>query len=213
MEKVFALIYSTVLESHSLLLLKYFSDVKILDATTISLPDQVADDYAGMGGRNDKAALKTQTLYSAISHSITYFNVTSGVTHDTLILPEIIETLSEKELFLADLGYFDTSHLQKIGEKNYFFSRIKTNLHLFHAISERYSIYEQLDVSNILRKSGDSIDQEVYIGADTHSKLKVRLVGTKLPDEVAHKRIKRLLHKMMAMILVLVNVKYYIGIL
>ncbi len=117
MEKALSLIYCNALESHSSLLLKYFSDVKLLDAKTISLPDQVADDYAGMGGRNAKAALKIQTLYSTINHSITHFNVTSGVTHDTLALPEIIETLSEKELFLADLGYFDTRQLQKISKK------------------------------------------------------------------------------------------------
>ncbi len=122
MKKAFSLIYTNALESHSSLLLKYFSDVKILDATTISLPDQVADDYAGMGGRNAKATLKIQTLYSTINHSITHFNVTSRMPHDTLALPEIIETLSEKELFLADLGYFDTSQLQKIGEKNFFIS-------------------------------------------------------------------------------------------
>lgn len=191
LKKVFSLIYANALESHSSLLLEYFSDVKLLDATTISLPDKVADDYRGMGGRNAKAALKIQTLYSAINHSITCFDITSGVTHDTLTLPEIIGTLSEKELFLADLGYFDINQLQKIGEKNFFISRIKTNLKLFKCVSEKYSIYEQLDVSQMLKHSNNSIDQEVYIGTDGHTKLKVRLVGTKLPNEVAHKRVKK----------------------
>lgn len=191
LEKTFSLIYSNALERHCSLLLKHFSDVKLLDATTISLPDQVADDYAGMGGRNAKAALKIQTLYSAVNHSITHLDITSGVTHDTLALPEMIGTLSEKELFLADLGYFDTSQLQKIGEKNFFISRIKTNLKLFKAISEKHSIYEQLDVTGILKKSADYIDQEVYVGTNARSKLKVRLVGTKLPTEVAHKRIRK----------------------
>ncbi len=49
------------LENHQSLLLNYFSDVKLLDATTISLPNQVADDYTGMGGYNAKSALKIQT--------------------------------------------------------------------------------------------------------------------------------------------------------
>ncbi|PHV69171.1 hypothetical protein CS063_17360 [Sporanaerobium hydrogeniformans] len=103
----------------------------------------------------------------------------------------MIETLSEKELFLTDLGYFDTNQLQKIGEKNFFISRIKTNLKLFKIVSEKYSIYEQLDMTTILKKSTHSVDQEVYVGTDSHSKLKVRLVGTKLPTEVTHKRIKK----------------------
>lgn len=191
LKRAFSLIYSNTLESHASLLLKYFSDVKLLDATTISLPDQVANDYPGMGGRNAKAALKIQTLYSAINHSITCFDITSGVTHDTVALPEMIATLSERELFLADLGYFDTKQLKKIGEKNFFISRIKTNLKLYKAISEKYAIYEQLDIASTLKKAISSIDQEIYIGTDTHSKLNVRLVGTKLPDKVAHKRIKK----------------------
>lgn len=77
----------------------------------------------------------------------------------------MIETLSEKELFLIDLGYFDTSQLQKIDE--------------------------QLDMATILKKSTNSVDLEVYIGTDSHSKLKVRLVGSKLPTEVVQKRIKK----------------------
>ncbi|WP_054741667.1 transposase [Cellulosilyticum ruminicola] len=58
----------------------------LLDATTISLPNQVTDDYTGMGDRNAKSALKIQTLYSAVHHSITDFEITSGVTHDTNVL-------------------------------------------------------------------------------------------------------------------------------
>lgn len=57
-KRAFSLIYSNTLESNSSLLLTYFSAVKLLDATTISVPDQVADDYLGMGGRNAKATLK-----------------------------------------------------------------------------------------------------------------------------------------------------------
>ena len=94
LEKAFSLIYSNTLENHASLLLKYFTDIKLLDATTISLPEQVADDYVGMGGRNAKSALKIQTLYSAINHSITHFNITSRVTHDALALPERIHSLS-----------------------------------------------------------------------------------------------------------------------
>lgn len=65
----------------------------------------------------------------------------------------------------------------------------------------------------MLKKTIDSINQAIYIETDTHSKLKVRLVGTKLQDEVAHKRIKKAIIQKAIMILVLVNVKCCIGIL
>ena len=191
LKSAFSIIYDNALGTHSSSLLKFFSDVKILDATTISLPDKVADDYTGMGGRNAKASLKIQALYSVISNSMTYFDITSGVVHDTTALPNIIETLSEKELFMADLGYFDTNQLRKIGEKSFFVSRIKTNTKVFDAVSEKHSIYKHINTTKLLKSSTDYIDKEVYIGTDSSNKLNVRLVGTKLPDSVAHKRIQK----------------------
>lgn len=191
LKKAFSLIYSNALEIHSSLLLNYFSDVKLLDATTISLPDQVADDYVGMGGRNAKSALKIQTLYSAVHHSITAFDITSGVTHDTNSLPVMIKELTENELFLADLGYFSIDSLRKIQEKNFFISRIKTNLKLYKVVSERYAIYEELDLKELFNQGSDTIDQDVYIGTESCNKLKVRLVGIKLSDEIAAQRIKK----------------------
>lgn len=191
LKNAFSLIYSNALEEHSSLLLEYFADVKVLDATTISLPDQVKDDYVGMGGRNAKAALKIQTLYSAVNHTITHFDITTGVTHDSQCLTEIIKQLSKNDLFLADLGYFDTEILRKLNENNFFISRIKTNLKLYKSVSETYSIYDEIDIVEMLKQLPCSIDKEVYIGNRSDSKLKVRLVGIKLSDEIAHKRIKK----------------------
>ncbi|WP_054739367.1 hypothetical protein [Cellulosilyticum ruminicola] len=44
LKQAFSLIYVNALENHQSLLLNYFSDVKLLDVTTISLPNQVADE-------------------------------------------------------------------------------------------------------------------------------------------------------------------------
>ena len=90
LKHAFSLIYANALEAHQSLLSKYFSDIELLDATTISLPDQVSDDYVEMGGRNAKSALKIQTLYSAIHHSITEFDITSGVTYNKKIFSLVV---------------------------------------------------------------------------------------------------------------------------
>ena len=132
----------------------------------------MADDYTGMGGCNAKASLKIQALYSVIINPITHFDITSGIVHDTTALPNIIETLLEKELFMTYSTYFDTNQLLKIEEKNFFISRIKTNVKVINT---------------------DYIDKEVCIGINSSDKLKVRLVGTKLPDSVAHKRMKQVI--------------------
>ena len=64
---------------------------------------------------------------------------TSWVTPD-VISKSVIGRLTEKDLLLADLGYFDTAFLHQIQEKNFFISRIKINLKLYKAVSETYSI-------------------------------------------------------------------------
>nr|WP_307990750.1 hypothetical protein [uncultured Niameybacter sp.] len=43
----------------------------------------------------------------------------------------------------------------------------------------------------LLKSSINSIEQEVYIGPNSACRLKVRLVGIKLPDEVVHKYIQK----------------------
>ncbi|MEG0319882.1 MAG: transposase, partial [Niameybacter sp.] len=72
---------------------------------------------------------------SAVNHTITHFDITSGVTHDSQCLTEMIKQLSKSDLFLADLGYFDTDFLKKLNENNFFISRIKTNLKLYKGVS------------------------------------------------------------------------------
>ncbi|MEG2896067.1 MAG: IS4 family transposase [Niameybacter sp.] len=128
---------------------------------------------------------------SAVNHTITHFDITSGVTHDSQCLTEMIKQLSKSDLFLADLGYFDTDFLKKLNENNFFISRIKTNLKLYKGVSETYSIYDEIDTVAMLKQSPHSIDKEVYIGNRSDSKLKVRLVGIRLSDAIAHKRIKK----------------------
>ncbi|WP_157047683.1 transposase, partial [Cellulosilyticum ruminicola] len=70
-------------------------------------------------------------------------------------------------------------------KKNFFISRIKTNLKCYKSISERYAIYEQLELEELLSQSKDSIGTEKY------NKLKVCLVGVKLSDDIATKCIRK----------------------
>ncbi|WP_442935413.1 transposase [Niameybacter sp.] len=84
---------------------------------------------------------------------MTHLDITSEVPHDSQCLTEMIKQLSKNDLFLADLGYFDTEFLKKINEHNFFISRIKINLKLYKGVSESYSIYDEIDtVLQLLQK-------------------------------------------------------------
>lgn len=83
--------------------------------------------------------------------------------------------------------------MKTLGEKNFFISRVKTSLKLYKAASIKCNIYDLIDTKKLLVSSGETIDQDVYIGSTQSARLKVRLVGKKLPDKVASIRIKKAL--------------------
>ena len=144
-----------------------------------------------MGGRNADAALKLQVIYSAAKHTISELDITTGVSHDTNYLEKAAANLKGNELFLADMGYFDTSFLKKISENNFFISRFKSNLLFYECKSEKYAIYDKANLSEILNSDLNHIDTSIYIGSSPEKKFKVRLVGEKLPDSVVALRIKK----------------------
>lgn len=183
--------YRDVMDDSCLKLSDIFSDVKLLDATTISLPDNLYEDYRGMGGRNAKSSLKIQTVYSAVHHTISHFDITSGVTHDVNEWDNIVQKLTENELIIADLGYYDFEAFKKISERNYFFSRIKKNRKFYVVDADSKSGYKTINLTNLLKQNKDFIDTEVYIKSVNGEILKVRLVGNKLNNRIAQKRIQK----------------------
>ncbi|OOB76944.1 MAG: hypothetical protein BEN19_03255 [Epulopiscium sp. Nuni2H_MBin003] len=184
--------YSILVDDCHSKITNHFTDIKLLDATIITLPDKVSKDYKGCGGRNSKASMKIQTLYSMGTHSIKHFDITQGVTHDTNALPEVINQLGENELLLSDLGYFDINSLRKIGEQNFFISRIKSNLLIFEEADDVENFYKEIDMTKLLKKNKtDILDKEIYIGCKDNNALRVRLIATKLPCDIASKRIQK----------------------
>ena len=184
-------LYTGILAESLSHLTDVFEDVKLLDATTISLPDKLSKEYPGMGGRNAKSALKIQTVYSAIKHSITSFNVTAGLTHDVNEWTNVTSKLTKNELVIADLGYYDFKAFEEICKSNYFLSRFKKNRN-FYVIDETLkSGYKKFDLIKRLKASKGYIDEEVYIKSKDSKMMKVRLVGNKLSNRIASMRIRK----------------------
>ena len=63
---------------------------------------------------------------------------------------------------MVDLGYFDTNQLRKIGEKNFFISRIKTNLNIFDAVSEKHSIYKRINTTKLHVSKTKYVEAIIY---------------------------------------------------
>ncbi|WP_161496622.1 hypothetical protein [Clostridium thermosuccinogenes] len=44
--------------------------------------------------------------------------------------------------------------------------------------------YTKLDIIEMLKKSGGTLDREIYIGGNRKNRMKVRIVAIRLPEEV-----------------------------
>jgi len=92
-----------------------FTAVLVGDATTISLPDELAELFAGCGGceGTSNAALKLQVLWDLKSGKLAQLLVEAGKASDAKSPITQVE-LEAGNLLVFDLGYFDLNRLSAI---------------------------------------------------------------------------------------------------
>lgn len=170
-------------EPSSASLLQKFTAVLIGDATTINLPDELADLFQGCGGSEgtSRAALKLQVLWDLKTGRLAELHIEPGRASDVKSPIAAAET-EVGSLLVFDLGYFDLDRFATLdagGKK--FISRL-----LFG--TETYTLEgEPLNLLARLRKqTAGLMDEEILLGAST--RLRCRLVAIRVPEEVANRR-------------------------
>jgi hypothetical protein len=94
-------------------ILQRFTAVRIHDGTTITLPDQLREQWQGCGGSTQLgtcAALKCGVQFDLLTGTLTALDLVNGRTHDAA-LPCQHACLPKGSLRLADLGFYDLSVL------------------------------------------------------------------------------------------------------
>lgn len=164
-------------------LFQQFTAVLIGDASTIALPDELADLFKGCGGSEgaSRAALKLQVLWDLKTGTLAQLHVEPGKASDTKS-PVAQAEAQPGELFVFDLGYFDLSRMVNTHARGgKFISRLLHGTDLFDAQGK------PLDLRAYLRGQTEGlVDREVLLGAST--KLPCRLVAVRVPREVANRR-------------------------
>ena len=169
--------------------LKQFSDIKITDSTTISLPDKLADTWVGLGGNNSKSAIKIQTTYSTIKKAFDKFELSSATVSDADYNKSILKDLKCGELSLNDRGYYSLEFFEGVINKlAYFISRIKSNTIFYIKSKENENKYDRIDITDILNNSRSSLDIYLYIKGTKGKMLEVRVVAVQLPEIVINKK-------------------------
>jgi Transposase DDE domain len=165
-------------------LLKQFTSILMGDSSTLALPEELADQFPGCGGKSGsgRAALKIHLLGDFLTGAIRHLRITPGRDSDATnpIAPEVPPPGS---LSLFDLGYFALERFATIAQAGAFWiSRLQHGTLVFDPGGDPLALLPYL------RQQGGPgpIDVSVWLGATHHRPC--RLIALRVPQEVADRR-------------------------
>lgn len=165
-------------------LFQRFTAVLIGDASTVALPDELADLFKGCGGSEgaSRAALKLQVLWDLKTGKLAQLHVEPGKASDTKSPVAKADEIEAGSLLVFDLGYFDLERLASVdAKKAKFISRLLFGTEVFRRDGE------PLDLLTFLRQQpAGLLDQVILLGAA--ARLCCRLVAIRAPQEAASRR-------------------------
>jgi len=188
-----------VLRDNEPLLKCDFNRITVADSTGFKLDDKHAASYKGCG---IKSSAKIQLQYDLLTGEFIHCELGVGSVSDAKYLPTLQNTIEKGDLSLKDLGYFKTEDLKIIEEKGaYYISRLKVNANLYKkgevteygrkgevTIRERYSYVDIKALAEPLTE-GETLEfDNIYIGNTSKTRIKVRLILTKLTEECKRKK-------------------------
>jgi len=165
--------------------LERFDHVYVIDSTSFELRAALAPHFKGSGGDASAASMRIQFA----------FDYRTGVMHveigdvrlsDTAALARLVQTqdlpMDGICLFLSDLGYFKATTFAAIRSRpgHHFLSKLQFGVKLTEPDGS------DLDLQRLLRRAPGQIDMTVRMGQTL-----CRLVGTRLPDDVVNRRIRK----------------------
>jgi hypothetical protein len=172
-------------------LLQNFSDVRIGDSTTLTLPDEFADRFPGCGGSENAglAAMKIQVLWSLLTGQLLGWQITPGRASDAK--SEIAESSPPAgSLSVFDLGYFSLDRFCSVDEADaYWISRLQHGTRIFDAAGNR------LDLPAFLREYGENGLVDIAILLGEKERIACRLIAVRVPEEAASRRRRKIREK------------------
>lgn len=164
-------------------LFQRFTAVLVGDASTVALPDGLADLFEGCGGSEgaSRAALKLQVLWDLKTGELARLHVEPGKASDARG-PTARAEAQPGQLLVFDLGYFDLGRFAAVAAGGgRFISRLLQGTDVFGGDGK------PLDLPALLRRQpAGLLEQVVLLGAA--ARLCCRLLAIRAPEEVANRR-------------------------
>jgi hypothetical protein len=170
-------------------LLGRFTQVVIGDSTTVTLPNEYAEQFPGCGGAygSGKAALKIQVLWD-LRHGRLQVVLEPGRASDAKS-PITELPLPAGSLSIFDLGYFSVDRFQRVGRaKGYWLSRLQHGTTIYDAAGNPVALRKFL-AKNAKR---GVVDVRVQLG---EKRLPSRLVAVRVLPEIAARRRRKIREK------------------
>ena len=166
-------------------ILKHFNYVMIDDSTTISLPDELVNEFPGnkVNGKRRSQA-KIHAMYNLTQNNFSFLHLHSFSNNDQSLAGDVLPFLKKGDLCLRDLGFLVLNVVKEFIKKEIYFVSRKSVLLTVYDMGTK----QKLDLAKELSKK-KFIDREVLIGAQ--HLLKVRLIASPLSEAQTNERIRK----------------------
>jgi hypothetical protein len=172
-------------------LLRRFSAVRVEDSSVVLLPQEVAHLWQGCGGSTgmSEAAVKLFVRWDVLAGKLEGPRLTDG-RHSDNKSPFNEEDLPAGGLYLADLGFFALWRLARLAKrradgKRFFVMRLRHGTGLYTRSGHQLALRGLLP-----QRKGEAREMGVLLGQQT--RLPVRLLMVRVPQDVADERRKRI---------------------
>lgn len=170
-------------------LLQRFTGVRVLDSSTVVLPDALAEIHRGCGGStaaNTAAALKCGLQIDLLTGTITGLDLVDGRASDQR-LPIQHAPIPAGTLRLADLGFYDLGVFAQISAADgYWISRLDPQAIL------STDTQEGMGLLAFVQTLGAVNDWDGPVRVGRTQRLPARLLVQRVPQEVADQRRRRI---------------------
>ena len=164
-------------------ILERFTQVLVLDSTTITLPDRQQERFRGCGGSygSGAAALKLQVELDLRSGALAHIEIEPGRRPDAATTRQQA-TYPAGSLRIADLGYFNLAVFAALLHQSvHFLSRLQFGTRVYPVLAPALALLDWL-----ARQREPLVDHPVVVGVT--EQLPCRLIAWRVPEEQANRR-------------------------
>ena len=168
-------------------ILERFTNVTVLDSSTITLPDGMRKEFPGCGGSygGGAAAMKLQTEWDLRSGAVSHVEIEPGRSPDGATSRQEARR-GPGSLRITDLGYFNAAVFAEMDrEGEYFLSRLQFGTNVMLPAGDTVELLKWL-----AQQSGPLVDQPILLGKE--QRLACRLIAWRVPEEQANRRRQKL---------------------